>query len=168
MASDKKLIEEQTSRIDQLARALKNARAKAGEITARAGEMTGDMLESAITLAVTGLSAWADGRMDNYKIFGFDASIVIGVPLVLGGVALSLAGMDEIGRWVGAAGLGLVGWYVGKTAYMAGWAGNEKNKGTAPALRGDPARGEPLQLGVIDMGAADRAFARSEPAWRAA
>lgn len=167
MASDKKILGEKEEEISRLTRALKGARSATKKVAQQATVMVGDLMEDALTVAATGLAAWADGRMESYTIFGVDASIAIGLPLWLGGVGLTLFGMEELGGWVGAAGLGMVSWYLGKKAYIAGWKGREGNADKTPTLDGTPDR-QSLRLGVVDLADTGVNFTRSTPAFRAA
>lgn len=127
--------------LDKMASSLKNARGRARAAAQRASDMTGEVLRDLVTLATTGAAGWANGYMDNYQIFGVDAALALGLPIAIGGIALSMFGFGEIGQWVGAVGKGLLGAYAFKRLYLAGWASahpEEAKAGQPPTLRGDP------------------------------
>lgn len=145
------------NQLEAATRALGNARKRLRAGTERMKAMTSDFIEDGIQIASTALAAYWEGAWEKYDIMGFSPNVVVGIPLALGGIALAFWGMEDLGRWVGAVGKGLITAWVFKKAYLAGFE-KAHGAGTPATIAGAPANRQ-IPAGEIDPGSL---FAKSQ------
>ena len=105
---------------ERLLKSLKNMREFAAEAEERVAEVAMDLGREVATIATAAIGAYWAGAFESWAVFGIDASLVIGVPLLIGGYVATALGYDNLGAWTMAFGRGFVVEYVARNAFAMG------------------------------------------------
>lgn len=132
---------------ERLLKSLKSMRELASQAEERVAEVAMDLGREIATVATAAIGAYWAGAFEKWDVFGIDASLVIGVPLLIGGYVATALGYDNLGSWGMALGRGFVVEYVARSAYTMGI--DAKAKALAKEKEGAP-KGYLDASGIID------------------